>query len=57
MRENIKGKEKIMEYVFLFSACISIIALLLISIFIFKNGIPAMKEIGIFNFLDRKSVV
>ena len=51
MRENIKGKEKIMEYVFLFSACISIIALLLISIFIFKNGIPAMKEIGIFNFL------
>lgn len=46
-----KVKEKIMEYVFLLTAVISILAVALICIFLFANGIPAMKEIGFFDFL------
>lgn len=48
---NNKFKEKFMEYIFLISACVSILALLLISVFIFKNGIPAINEIGWKNFI------
>ncbi len=44
-------KEKVMEYVFLFTAVISIVAVALICIFLFANGFPAMKEIGIVEFL------
>lgn len=44
-------KEKIMEFVFLICACVSIISVALICIFLFANGIPAMKKIGIFNFV------
>ena len=44
-------KEKVMEIVFLIAACISILAVALICIFLFVNGIPAMNEIGLFNFL------
>ena len=46
-----KVKEKIMEYVFLLTAVISILAVALICVFLFANGIPAMQEIGFFNFL------
>lgn len=46
-----KHKEKIMECVFMFSACISILAVLLICVFLFVNGVPAMKEIGFGKFL------
>lgn len=46
-----KIKEKIMELVFLLTAVISIIAVALICIFLFANGIPAMKEIGFAEFL------
>lgn len=46
-----KIREKIMEYVFLFTAVISIIAVALICIFLFANGFPAMKEIGFLQFL------
>lgn len=46
-----KVKEKVMELVFLFTAIISIVAVALICIFLFANGIPAMKEIGFLNFL------
>lgn len=46
-----KAKEKIMEAVFLLTAVISILAVALICIFLFANGIPAMKEIGFANFL------
>ena len=35
----------------MFSACVSILAVALICIFLFANGIPAMQEIGIFEFL------
>ena len=41
-----KKREKIMEYVFLLAAVISIVAVALICIFLFANGIPAMKKIG-----------
>ena len=44
-------KEKIMEYVFLLAACMSVFAVGLICIFLFANGIPAMGKIGLFNFL------
>ena len=46
-----KKREKIMEYVFLFAAVISIVAVALICIFLFANGIPAMKKIGFAEFL------
>lgn len=46
-----KGKEKGMEIVFLLTAVISIVAVGLICIFLFANGIPAMKEIGFAEFL------
>lgn len=47
-----KVKEKVMEYVFLLTAIISIVAVVLICGFLFANGIPAMKEIGFLDFLS-----
>lgn len=44
-------KEKGMQGVFLLAACASVLAVALICIFLFANGIPAMTEIGIFDFL------
>lgn len=44
-----------MRVVFLAAACVSILAVLTISIFLFANGIPAMSEIGIFDFLLGKT--
>ncbi len=46
-----KYKERIMEVVFLIAACVSILAVALICIFLFANGVPAMKEIGFADFL------
>lgn len=46
-----KLKEIVMKYVFLFTAIISIVAVVLICVFLFANGVPAMKEIGFANFL------
>jgi len=46
-----KAKEKIMSVVFLLAALMSILAVLLICIFLFANGLPAISKIGIFNFL------
>ncbi|MBC8585470.1 phosphate ABC transporter permease subunit PstC [Youxingia wuxianensis] len=43
--------EKAMEILFLICALTSIIAVLLICIFLFANGVPAMSKIGVFNFL------
>lgn len=45
------NKEKIMQAVFFISACTSILAVALICVFLFANGIPAMQEIGVFKFL------
>ncbi len=47
-------KEKIMEFVFLLCACVSILAVALICIFLFANGIPAMAKIGVLDFLTGK---
>lgn len=47
-----KIKEKLTEGVFLLTAAVSIIAVALICIFLFANGFPAIKEIGILDFLS-----
>ena len=44
-------KEKAMHIVFLLTACVSIAAVILICVFLFANGIPAIGKIGVFNFL------
>jgi len=44
-------KEKAMQWVFLAAASISIFAVALICIFLFANGVPAIHEIGIVQFL------
>ena len=46
-----KAKEKITEYVFLLTAFVSILAVVLICVFLFANGIPAIKKIGFADFL------
>ena len=45
-----KYKEKVMQMVFLIAACTSILAVALICVFLFANGIPAMSEIGVLDF-------
>lgn len=52
-RLGIQGKpaEWIMRFVFLVAACASVLAVALICIFLFANGIPAMSEIGLPDFL------
>ncbi|MEE0929848.1 MAG: phosphate ABC transporter permease subunit PstC [Acutalibacteraceae bacterium] len=47
----VKYKEKIMHIVFLCAALVSIAAVILICLFLFVNGIPAMTKIGMFDFL------
>ncbi len=44
-------KEVLMKIVFLICACVSILAVVLICVFLFANGIPAIKEIGVSEFL------
>ena len=44
-------KEKLMKIVFLAAASVSIAAVVLICIFLFANGIPAISKIGVFRFL------
>ena len=44
-------KEKGMKLLFLLAACVSVVAVLLICVFLFANGLPAIREIGIFKFL------
>lgn len=46
-----KVKEKGMEILFLICATASIIAVLLICLFLFVNGVPAIAKIGLFDFL------
>ena len=43
--------EKFMQGVFFVAACASVLAVALICIFLFANGIPAMKEIGFIKFI------
>lgn len=44
-------KEKLMKIVFLITACFSIAAVVLICVFLFVNGVPAIGKIGVFEFL------
>lgn len=44
-------KEKLMEIVFALTACVSIAAVVLICVFLFVNGVPAISQIGVFKFL------
>lgn len=46
-----KIKEKLWEIIFLITAGFSILAVLLICLFLFANGIPAMHKIGLTNFM------
>ena len=46
-----KLREKTMQAVFFLTACLSIVSVALICLFLFANGIPAMGEIGVLNFL------
>ena len=46
-----KVKEGIMHALFLICACVSILAVVLICVYLFANGIPAMAEIGFTDFL------
>lgn len=47
-----QAKERIMKIVFAAAASVSILALALICVFLFANGIPAIREIGLFNLLS-----
>ena len=44
-------REKLMHVVFFVCALASILAVALICVFLFANGVPAMKEIGLLDFL------
>ena len=44
-------KELLMHILFFLTACVSIFAVVLICVFLFANGIPAIGEIGVFKFL------
>ncbi len=50
-----KIKENAMHILFLVCALASIISVIIICVFIFINGVPAIGEIGIFNFLFGQS--
>lgn len=47
--------ETFMQGIFFITACASVLAVALICIFLFTNGIPAMREIGLLKFLGGKT--
>ena len=44
--------ERVMEYVFLAAACVSVLCVALICAFLLANGLPAMGKIGVLKFLS-----
>lgn len=50
-------QERLMHGVFLAAACVSILGVALICLFLFINGVPAMGKIGVFSFLLGKNWV
>lgn len=53
--KNLKQmEEKVMEILFLLSAGVSVAAVILICLFLFANGLPAIRQIGVFSFLFGK---
>ena len=51
MRHWYLNKETLMKGIILLAACASILAVALICLFLFANGLPAIGKIGIFDFL------
>ena len=51
MRHWYLNKETLMKGIFLLAACASILAVALICLFLFANGLPAIGKIGIIDFL------
>ncbi|MDR1620701.1 MAG: phosphate ABC transporter permease subunit PstC [Clostridiales bacterium] len=51
----LNARETVMKWVFFVSALASILAIALICLFLFVNGVPAMAEIGVFSFLLGKN--
>lgn len=49
-----KFKERFMHGIFFISALASIVSVVLICVFLFSNGIPAMGKVGVLNFLFGK---
>ena len=49
-------RELLMHVVLFLTACISILAVILICVFLFANGVPAMQEIGFPGFSVRNLV-
>lgn len=45
-----QAKERIMQVVFALCACVSILAVILICVFLFVNGVPGIAKIGPFSF-------
>ena len=50
-----KVKERTMHIVFLVAACMSILAVAMICLFMFANGVPAIRQIGFVNFIFGKT--
>ena len=48
---SVSTKETVMQWVFTVCACVSILAVALICVFLFANGIPTIAEIGPLKFL------
>lgn len=46
-----RKSEKIAKWIFCLAACTSVLAVAVICIFLFAGGLPAIKEIGVSNFL------
>lgn len=44
-------KERVMKAVFLLTACVSVAAVVLICVFLFARGVPAITEIGVSEFI------
>lgn len=51
MKKLKQMKERGMQVVFLIAACVSILAVALICVFLFANGIPTIGKIGVLEFL------
>lgn len=54
MRKNVKIMELVIHGIFLILGLITVAAVLLISIYLIVSGIPAIKEIGLFEFMFGK---
>ena len=48
---SVSTKETVMQWVFTVCACVSILAVALICVFLFANGVPTIAEIGPLQFL------